>query len=57
MAALAAAFAKTLGEQDTTFVPRLKEHLDTVYAQIREGPADNIGAMEMLGWVRELLRK
>lgn len=56
LAALAACIAQTLGEQDSTFVPRLNAHLENIYLQLRDSEADNLGAIETIGWVREFLR-
>lgn len=57
LAALAAAFAKALGESDSTFSSRFSSALHAVYDEVREGPASNIGAMETLKWTQELMKQ
>lgn len=56
IAALAAAFAQTLGEQDDTFVRRLDEQLERIYRAMEDHPGSPIGALEMLTWTHEMLR-
>jgi hypothetical protein len=56
LAALAAAFAQTLDEQDPTFVQRFEASLDRVYQALGHYPGDTLHAQEMLSWVGALLR-
>ncbi|MGK2941005.1 MAG: hypothetical protein ACSLFJ_04925 [Immundisolibacter sp.] len=56
LAALAACIAKTLGESDLSFVPRLEKHLEAAYYSFRDTTPVNIGVMETLNWTREILR-
>lgn len=57
IAAIAAAFAKAIEERNPGFVAILKTKLSDAYHVVREGTMDNIGAMETLKWVGELLDK
>jgi hypothetical protein len=56
IAALAAAFAQTLGEQDDTFVPRLDAQLERIYREMEDHPSNPIGSLEMLAWMHALLK-
>ena len=56
IAALAVAFAQTLGEQDDTFVRRLDAQLERVYREMEDYPSEPIGALELLRWTHELLK-
>jgi hypothetical protein len=55
VAALAAAFARTLGEQDDTFLQRFDKQLEGVYRELEDG-SEPIGAMELLRWTHEMLK-
>ena len=54
IAALAVAFARTLGEQDDTFLPRFDKQMERVYRQL-EDASEPLGAMELLRWAHELI--
>jgi hypothetical protein len=56
VAALAACFAKALGEQDAAFLPSFESHLEKVYHDLRNSQLSHIGAMETRKWVREFLK-
>lgn len=56
LATLAACIAKTLGESDQSFVPRLEKHLEEAYYNFRDTTAVNAGVMETLKWTQELLK-
>jgi hypothetical protein len=56
VAALAAAFAQTLGEQDDTFVRRLDAQLERIYREMEDYPSNPTGTLEMLTWTHELLK-
>ncbi|WP_420406148.1 hypothetical protein [Nisaea sp.] len=55
IAALFAALARTLGEQDESFPQRFDAHLEKFYREIREFPSDPIGTLETLKWAGEML--
>jgi ABC-type Zn uptake system ZnuABC Zn-binding protein ZnuA len=57
LAALAACIAQALGEQDAAFQARFEKNLEKAYASLRDGVAENAGAMETLTWTREFLRE
>ena len=56
IAALAVAFAQTLGEQDDTFVRRLDAQLERVYREMEDYPSEPIRALELLRWTHEMLK-
>lgn len=56
LAALAASMAQTLGEQDPTFVPRLRANLEKTYLQLRDSGSDTLGALETIRNLEELLK-
>jgi hypothetical protein len=55
LAALAACFAQTLGEQDSTFVPRLRENLEKTHYKLRNCGTETLGAIETILNLKELL--
>ena len=57
MAGLAACFARTLGEQDSSFEPRLREQIQHMQSRLSELGEDYAGTVETLHWVEEFLRK
>lgn len=57
LATLTACIAKTLGESDSTFLPRLEKHLEAAYYSFRDTTPVNVGVMETLNWTREILRE
>lgn len=57
IAAVAAALAKAMEESNPGFVEAFKRKLVDAYSVVREGPMDNLGAMETLKWTRELIDK
>jgi hypothetical protein len=56
LAALTACIAQTLGEQDSTFVPRLRVHLEKAYYKLRDSGSDNLAALETIRNVEEFLK-
>jgi len=56
LAALTACIAQTLGEQDTTFVPRLRANLEKTYYHLRDSGTDALGTLETIRNVEELLK-
>jgi len=56
VAALAAAFARTIGENDPDFVPRLLLHLKGVSYKVRDAGQGRAGTLETLRYVEEFLR-
>jgi hypothetical protein len=55
VAALAAAFAETLREQDGSFPSRFASNLETLYREMSDYPSEPTGALETLRWTRDLL--
>ncbi|MFC7420188.1 hypothetical protein ACFQNF_09855 [Iodobacter arcticus] len=55
IAALAASFAKALGEQYPTFLPAFESELEKQYQDLRSAEVSHVGAMETLRWVKEFL--
>lgn len=56
LATLAACFAQTLGEQDSTFVPRFQENLEKTYYKLRDCGSETLGVLETIRNVDELLK-
>jgi hypothetical protein len=56
VAALAAAFARTIGENDPDFVPRLLLHLKGVSYKVRGTGEARAGTLETLRNVEEFLK-
>lgn len=57
LAALAVAFARTLGESDETFPLRLEQQIEKVYRALEDYPVDTLPAQEVLLWTRNLLNE
>jgi hypothetical protein len=57
LAALTACIARTLGVLDGDFPRVFERHLEEAYAQLREMPGGNAGALETLAWTRDLVKK
>jgi hypothetical protein len=55
LAALFAALARTLGEQDESFLSRLSANLEQTYRQL-EDKDEPLAAMEALRWADTLIR-
>jgi hypothetical protein len=55
LAALFAALARTLGEQDESFLSRLSANLEQTYRQL-EDKDEPLAAMETLRWAATLIR-
>ena len=56
VASLFVALARTLGEHDQTFLPKLEKNLEHVYRQLEDLESEPIGALETLRWAHELIR-
>jgi hypothetical protein len=56
LAALAAAFAKTLDESDESFALRFGDNLRELYATMREAESPSTDVLETLKWTQELLK-
>ncbi|MDN5753171.1 MAG: hypothetical protein L0H15_07805 [Nitrosospira sp.] len=56
LAALTACIAQTLGEQDATFVPRLRENLKKACYLLRDSGSDILGTLETIRNVEQLLK-
>jgi hypothetical protein len=56
LAALAAAFAKTLDESDESFALRFGDNLRELYATMHEAESPSTGVLETLKWTQELLK-
>lgn len=54
LAALAVAFARTLNEEDPTFVQRLKVQLETLYRELEDRPGVDMAAYEVLASTNHL---
>ena len=57
VAALFAALAQTLREQDESFPSRFEENVDRIYHQMKNYESVPIQAMEALRWTNELVRE
>jgi hypothetical protein len=57
MAVLAACVARTLGEQDSTFEPRVRKQIERLSHQLRESDEDYAGVLETLHWFEEFLKQ
>jgi hypothetical protein len=59
VASLVGCIVRTLNEGDPTFQPRFLENLQALYYDAREGREgfEGIQAMELMGWVHELLKE
>jgi len=57
MAALAACFARTLSEQDSTFEPRLKKQIEQLSSRLQDSEEDYAGVLETLHWFEALLKE
>lgn len=56
LAALFAALAQTLGEQDKSFPSRFDANLERIYREMEDYPSNPTRTLETLAWVHELLR-
>ena len=57
MAVLAACLARTLGEQDSTFEPRVRKQIERLSHQLRASDEDYAGVLETLHWFEEFLNQ
>jgi hypothetical protein len=57
MAVLAACFARTLAEQDSTFAPRLKKHTERLSYRLQDSEEKYAGVLETLHWFEEFLKE
>ena len=55
LAALFAALARTLGEQDKSFPSRFDRHVQKFYREMEDYQSGPIGALETLRWTHELV--
>lgn len=56
-AVLAACIVQTLNESDPSFQERFLTNLDRSYRDLREMGDENVQGLELLSWVREILRQ
>ena len=56
MAVLAACFARTLGEQDSTFERRLRKQIERMSYRLQDAEAKYAGVLETLHWFEEFLK-
>jgi len=57
MAAPGACFPRTLGEQDSTFEPRLRKQIERLSYRLQDSEEDYAGVLETLHWFEEFLKE
>ena len=57
MAVLAACFARTLAEQDSSFVPRLRKQTERLSYRLQDSEETYAGVLETLHWLEEFLEE